>query len=137
MHRVWVVVLLIGCSGEAVLKQVEADMKAEEARLQMEVERLRAADREAREAKAQIERLQQDLAETDHEVAAAIDAVVAAQTQADRDSAMAKLDTVRREKAQLESTMAAKKAALDKAKRTQPRELSRECLDNPLAKGCS
>ncbi len=60
-----------------------------------------------------------------------------AQNDADRANAKAKLEELRREKAEMEAKIAAAKAAAAKAQRAKGRTISKECQDNPLAKGCS
>lgn len=61
---------------------------------------------------------------------------MAAQNDADRAAAKAKLEALRKERAEMDARIAAAKAAASKAQRKQGAKISKECLDNPLAKGC-
>jgi hypothetical protein len=63
--------------------------------------------------------------------------VKSAQTDADRKAAQSNLDKLRQQKFEMEQRIAAAKAAAEKAKRAQGLHLSKECLENPLAKGCN
>ena len=83
-----------------------------------------------------VERLQRSLEDMDKRVNEAVDSVVAAQTDADRANAKAKLEALRKEKAEMEAKVAAAKAAAARAQRAKGTKISKECQDNPLAKGC-
>jgi len=89
----------------------------------------------AQDAQDKVEKLARDLEDLDKRVGSAVDNVVAAQNDADRLSAKAKLEELRREKADMETRIANAKAAAAKAERAKGVHLSKECLDNPLAKG--
>jgi uncharacterized protein YhaN len=106
-----------------------AKEKAERARDQ--------AVQEAKEAQEKVEKLSNDLADLDKKVNTAVNGVVAAQNDADRKAAAANLATLQQQKRDMEQRIAAAKAAADKANRAKGVHLSQECLDNPLAKGCS
>ncbi|MCX5744653.1 MAG: hypothetical protein NT062_19365 [Proteobacteria bacterium] len=87
----------------------------------------------AQEAVTVIER---DLHEVDVKIEAAVSNVVAATSDADQAVANAKLETLRESKAELETRLAAAKADAARAERMRGVKISKECLDNPLAKGC-
>ena len=92
---------------------------------------------DAKEAQERVEKLSNDLADLDKKVSSAINAVVAAQNDADRKRAAADLDKLQQQKRDMEQRIAAAKAAADKANRAKGLHISQECLDNPLAKGCN
>ena len=66
----------------------------------------------------------------------AIAAVEAAQGDADRAAAKSKLASLQRAQAEMQERIRAAKAAADLAERRKGVKISKECLDNPLAKGC-
>ena len=72
----------------------------------------------------------------DKKLASAVDNVVAAQNDADRAAAKSKLEQLRKEKAEMEARIAAARAAAARAERLKGAKISKECQDNPLAKGC-
>jgi colicin import membrane protein len=90
----------------------------------------------AQEAQALVDRLQRDLSDMDKKVSAAVDGVVTAQNDADRASAKAKLQELNRQKYEMEKRIAEAKAAAARAERLKGAKVSKECQDNPLAKGC-
>jgi hypothetical protein len=94
------------------------------------------AEKAAADAVEKVERLQRDLEDMDKRVGAAVDSVVAAKDEADRNSATQKLAKLRQEKAEMERRIAEAKAAAALAKRKQGSKVSAECQNNPLAKGC-
>ncbi len=98
--------------------------------------RAKEAEKLAQEAQERVERLQRDLEDMDKKVGVAVDSVVAAQNDADRASAKAKLEALRKEKAAMEQRIAEAKAAAALAKRKQGATVSEQCRNNPLAKGC-
>ena len=63
--------------------------------------------------------------------------LASAQTDADRRAAQANLDKLRQQKFEMEKRIQEAKNAAAKAERVKGVHLSKECLDNPLAKGCS
>ncbi len=95
----------------------------------------------AKLASEQVEALQRDLMDLDRKVTAATDAITSAQTDSDRASAKAKLAELQRDKAAFDARAAAAKAAAENAARRShgPHnpQISPECVDNPLAKGCT
>jgi hypothetical protein len=94
------------------------------------------AVKDADEAKEKVEKLSADLADLDKKLSGAVDNVIAAQNDADRAGAKAKLVALQKEKADMEARIAAAKAAAAKAERAKGVKVSKECQDNPLAKGC-
>jgi len=60
----------------------------------------------------------------------------AAQNDADREAAKSRLQQLQREKSDMEARVAAAKEAAAKGERVKGVKVSKECLDNPLAKGC-
>jgi predicted nucleic acid-binding Zn-ribbon protein len=136
-----VLLVIAGCDTAVVGAEIEKQ-KAIEKRKQAEVEMKRAheaaeeAARSAAEAEQNVQRIQKDLDDLDARVATAVDSVVAAQTEGDRAAAKAKLEALRLEKVDLERRIAEAKAAAARQKRLQGSRISKECQDNPLAKGC-
>ena len=78
-----------------------------------------------------------ELDDLDTKVTAAVTAVADAQNDADRAGAKAKLIALQREQAEMKQRAAAAKAAAERAERQKGVKISKECMDNPLAKGCS
>jgi len=95
------------------------------------------AAKDAKEAQEKVAKLSNDLIDLGHRVDQATDALAAAQNDADRSAARAKLDQLRKERAEMEQHIADAKAAAAKAERARGVHVSKECLDNPLAKGCT
>jgi hypothetical protein len=94
-------------------------------------------DAETKELLEKVEKLQASFIDMTTQVNNAIAAVDAAQGDADRASAKAKLADLQRRQAEIQAQMAAAKAAAERAQRLKGVKISKECLDNPLAKGCS
>jgi hypothetical protein len=151
-HVLWLLVLVSACGGkdpapaqphnEAAGSAAPAatspppadDPAAARARAELEA---RQAALAANEAMERVRTIELDLDAFNAKVNAAVDAVVNAQNDADRAAAKARLDGLRTEKLDLEQRVAAAKAAAAKAERAQGVRVSPECMDNPLAKGCS
>ncbi len=95
------------------------------------------AAKQAKEAQDKVAKLSNDLIDLGHRVDQATDALAAAQNDADRQAARAKLDQLRKERAEMEQHIADAKAAAAKAERAKGVHVSKDCLDNPLAKGCT
>ena len=112
-------------SEESKKKELEAQVQRDE------------AVKSAQEAQEKVERLAADLADLDKKLGAAVDNVVAAQSEADRANAKAKLEQLRKEKAEMEGRIAQAKAAAARAERLKGAKISKECQENPLAKGCT
>ena len=66
----------------------------------------------------------------------AITAVKSAQTNADRAAAESKLAKLQQAQAEMQERIKAAKDAAARAERLKGVKISKECLDNPLAKGC-
>lgn len=110
---------------EAELARDKAEREADE------------AVRLATDAQERVEKLMRDLEDLDKRVTTAVDSVVAAQNDVDRANAKAKLEQLRKDKAEMDARLAAAKAAAAKARRSRASTISKECQDNPLAKGCT
>lgn len=106
-------------------RQLEAEKRADQAM------------KDAKDAQDRVERLQADLADFSKRLDAAVEAVTAAKTQAEREHADQLLKQLQREKAEMEARIAEAKAASAKATRRKGVNIPKECLDNPLAKGCN
>ena len=126
MIRALLAFALVGCAHQAAgptprereLEQQLADTRAEldKARATQctssEAEankRAEIAIKAAQEALETVERLEHDLEDLDKKVATAVDSVIAAQNDADRAAAKAKLEQLRREKAEMERRIEAAK----------------------------
>jgi hypothetical protein len=95
------------------------------------------ASSNADEAHKKVDALQAEMAALDATVNVAVDGVVNAQNDADRQAAKAKLDKLRKQKAELGSRLGEAKAQSAKAEREKGIKVSPACMDNPLAKGCN
>ena len=136
MRWQWCVMLagiLGACDSGAPSRDVA---RAETARQRAELEAQQAIKASV-DASAKLEAAARDLAALDDKVAKAVDVVVNAQTDAERTRGTAELQQLRKAKVDLEATFAAAKAAAARAERAKGVHISQECLDNPLAKGCS
>ena len=91
------------------------------------------ATEQANQARDEVERAQKDLAELGGQIDQAVAAVAGAQSEADRAAAKVKLDALQKQKADLEFRLSAAK----RTQREQGMHIRKECLDNPLAPGCS
>ena len=107
----------------------EAKRKAEAAAAQ--------AIKDASDAKEKLAAVERDLAEIETKVGQAVNAVVEAQSDADRANAKARLQKLQQEQYEMKQRAAAARAAADKAERLKGVKISKECMENPLAKGCS
>jgi hypothetical protein len=90
----------------------------------------------AREAQDKLTAIEGDMAELSKKLDDAVASLQSAQNGADRAAANAKLKELQREKAEMERRIADAKAAAARAERTKGVHISKECMDNPLAKGC-
>jgi colicin import membrane protein len=114
------------------------NQSAEDNKLKEEAQKIaEKAAADAKEAQERVAKLSNDLIDLGHRVDQATDALASAQNDADRQSARSKLDQLRKERAEMEQHIADAKAAAAKAERAKGVHVSKECLDNPLAKGCS
>lgn len=127
------VVLAMGC------KDTKAQEELERAKLQLAVAEQRAneAYKEAMEAREKVDRFEKDLEEMGKKLDDAINTLTSAQNDADRTSAMTKLEALRKEKAEMEARIKEAKAKAAAAQRVKGSTISPECQQNPLAKGCS
>jgi hypothetical protein len=99
-----------------------------------------AAERARKMAEEATARLQEVVAQLDalnERIASAQQAINAAQSQAERDAANARLRALQKEQAEMRQKIAEAKAAAAKAEREKGVHVSPECMQNPLAKGCS
>ncbi|MEO8706938.1 MAG: hypothetical protein ABI867_43325 [Kofleriaceae bacterium] len=139
MHwTIWLLAgLLVACNGDDSSLERLADPTHDRVK-QRAADRARDdADKMAAEARAKVDLLAKDLAALDQRVGSAAEGVAAATTDAERAQAKAALDKLRREKTEMESRIATAKAEAARAERRRGVSISKECLDNPLAKGCS
>ena len=122
-----------------IIFAVKKMSETEQAQSQSEKDRAAAEEaiKASKEAQDKVAKLQTDLIDLGHRVDQATDALAAAQNDADRSAARAKLDQLRKERAEMEQHIADAKAAAAKAERAKGVHVSKECLDNPLAKGCT
>lgn len=113
--------------------QNQADRDAAKAKLEqrrkqkVELEKKLAELKKSTAPETPLQKLEKELAALDVKVGAAVDAVVAAQNDADRKAAKAKLEALRREKAELE-----KKIAAQREKLARPRTPEN---DRPIGRG--
>jgi chromosome segregation ATPase len=124
-----------GCAPDLVtyemMKSREAELAAERA-----AELAAQAAAAATQAQAELEKIQTDLTALNDELTAAIDAVAKAQNDHDRSAAKVKLAELQHEQAAMQARMAAASSAAARAQRAKGVTISKECMDNPLAKGC-
>ena len=120
-------VLVYKFSGES-----DTDKKA---RVDAEIAQKKAEDA-ADEAAKKVESLKKDVDAIDKAMTEATNTLMAAQTQADRDSANAKLRALQIQQAKIKQAAADAEAAAKLAKRKAGLQIRQECKDNPLAKGC-
>jgi hypothetical protein len=123
----------------AQMRLVRDKLAAETARLEAATAELRAqqAEIDARGAAAQVDRIEKDLDGLNDRVARAVSAVVDAQNEDDRAAALAKLKQLQAEQYTAKQRVEAARAAAVQAERMKGVHLSKECIDNPLARGCS
>lgn len=130
-----VMMTLLACGKAAEdAKRREAE-KAEAAHREAEKEAARARE-EADAAAKKLDDLMKKLEDIDKQTSQAIEGLTNAQNDADRVAATAKLEEARKAKAQLEAELATAKAEAERAQRLRGVKISKECIDNPLAKGC-
>jgi hypothetical protein len=115
------------------MNQSEEDTKAKKAAEEIADK----AAKDAKDAQDKVAKLSSDLIDLGHRVDQATDALASAQNDADRSAARSRLDQLRKERAEMEQHIADAKAAAAKAERAKGVHVSKECLDNPLAKGCT
>jgi predicted nucleic acid-binding Zn-ribbon protein len=138
-----VFVVAAACSGSqpaakpdpAAASQSELQLKLQAAQTEAEQARY-----EARAAQEKLEKIEHDLDDLTAKVDGAVNSIMAAQNDADRAAASSKLQALQKEQAEMKARIrdardAAEKA--DKKKSQNTVQMSKECMDNPLAKGCS
>lgn len=134
-----------GCNGDETgadkLREGAGKVRHEAERAQAEAAKARAdaevASKAAEEAALKVILIEKSIVEAKADQMAILDALAAAQNDADRKAAQAKLEAGRRIVEELEQRLAEAKAAAAKAERMRGVKLSPACLENPLAKGCS
>lgn len=94
------------------------------------------AIKDAQEAEERVEKLMLEMEAFDKRINDAVEAVTAAQSDADRAAATAKLRQLQKEQVEMKQRAAAARAAAEKAQRRKGTKISEECQDNPLAKNC-
>lgn len=94
-----------------------------------------AAVAQAQAAVEKVEQLEHDVQEQNRQLSNARSRLNGAQTDADRRVAQPILDKLLHQKLELDQRIGARRLAAEKA-RTTCLHISKECLDNPLAKGC-
>jgi uncharacterized protein HemX len=128
------IVLTIGLGIFAVQRMIQASHDREAAaQAQRDKEE---AVRVAKEAQDRVDRLSKDMKDQDDRLNSADQALRTAQTDADRRAAQANLDRLRQQKFEMEKRIQEARNAAAKAERAKGVHISKECLDNPLAKGC-
>jgi hypothetical protein len=125
-------IVLVGLTVFAVQRKHESDAAAAQAR-----EDKTKAEAMAKEAPDRVDQLSKDMKDQDDRLNAADQALKTAQTDADRRVAQANLDKLRQQKFEMEKRIQEARSAAAKAERAKGVHLSKECLENPLAKGCS
>lgn len=95
--------------------------------------------KDAQRAKEQLDKLVRELDELDDQIARAADAVVEADTDADRAAAKARLEQLLQEQHDLTMRTVAPRALVFRPERLKYQYLvvPRQCIENPLAKECS
>ena len=130
-----VVAIGFGCgSKDQEPPKAEKEPAAEMAK-QVE-EGVERARQDADAAMQAVQKLQGDADALAQRMGAAVDALANAQNDADRESAKAALQSLQKEKAELDTRIAEAKAKAARAERLKGVKISKECLGNPLAKGC-
>jgi hypothetical protein len=152
MRRVAMVATLLvgfggGCKGDEDRERAaQARRVAEQARVRAEQARAAAeqaaaqaevAARQLREAGERVHRLKLSMNDARAAQNRLTDLVMSATTDVERAAAAAKLDVARQRVSELETKLAEAEAAVERAERLQGIHVTKECLENPLAKGCS
>jgi regulatory protein YycH of two-component signal transduction system YycFG len=94
------------------------------------------AVRVAKEAQDRVDQLSKDMKDQDDRLNGADQALRTARTEADRQKAQDELNRLRQQKFEMEKRIQEARNAAAKAERAKGVHISKECLDNPLAKGC-
>lgn len=123
--------------GDDLLKKAgtaEADAEAAAAKARAMADQ---AMKDAEAAKQTVDKVAHDLDDLNAKINSAIDALASAQNDADRAVARAKLAALQQEQSETKVRVEAAKADADKAQRAKGVHVSKQCMDNPLAKGCT
>ena len=92
---------------------------------------------DADEAKRKLDDLMRELEEFDRKVGVAVTAIDDALTDADRAAAKSRLQQALKEYEELKERVVEARARFARAKRLSGANFSKECMENPLARGCS
>lgn len=92
---------------------------------------------DAQAAKAQLEQLMRELDDLDDKVSRAMHMVSGAENDADRAAAEARLEQLRHEQYELTKRVRSLRALARGRDRCKCLCVPRQCIDNPLAKGCT
>jgi len=141
--RAWLLAVVIGCGGgnkqaaspEPMSNQAQPSSEPPSNHEAAETDAQRDA-REAAEAHARVEALSVELDAMEQKVSIAVDAVIAAQNDGDRAAAAERLKLLQREMAELKQRLADASSEAARHRRNRGDKINKECLDNPLAKGC-
>jgi len=128
-------VAAVGLIFFAINRMRESD-EAGEAKRKAEASAAQAV-KDAAEAKDQLDKVMKQLDELDANVNKAVNAVADAQNDADRASAKQRLIALQREQYEMKQRANEARAKAEKAERNKGIKISKECMDNPLAKGCT
>lgn len=128
------IVLTIGLGIFAVQRMIQASHDREAA-AQAQRDKDEAV-RVAQEAQDRVDKLSKDMKDQDDRLNAADQALRTAQTEDERKKAEVELRRLRDQKLDMEKRIQEAKNAAAKAERAKGVHISKECLDNPLAKGC-
>jgi colicin import membrane protein len=96
----------------------------------------KAAEEVAKAAKERVDKLDSDMKAQNEQLESAQVAVKNAKSANDLRAAQDNLDRLRQQKFEMEQRIAAARAASAKAERAKGVHISKECMENPLAKGC-
>ena len=95
------------------------------------------AVKEANGARQRVDALEKEATELIGAINAAIQAIDSATTESDRIKAKGQLAELQKRQAEMQARIAETKAQAARAERKKGAQLSKECQENPLAKGCS
>lgn len=117
-------------------KESKPEAQAREAEKLAEKAAVEAA-KDADEARAMVERIEAEVAALGREIQSAEEVALAPRTAAEAKAATATLTGLRAKQTELGTRLADAKATAARAARLKGVKIPKECLDNPLAKGCS
>ncbi len=122
---------------DPVVDRARAEQADAEQKMQAAVAATNQARADAKAAGDKVEKLAKALEDQQAKLDAAVNMVVNATTQADRATAKAALAELQKEHAAALAEVAAAKRGAEQAERAKGVKISPECVQNPLAKGCS